>query len=239
MRVLAENADVKSGYGGGFVSGIDGLDSTYGGASSKDAADWFYSVDGLLADIGAADYELGGGETVWWDYHRWAGAMFAPVAVHAFPAPWVGRPLPVVSDGEFPGLEDWASRHGLELGPHRGLNEGRPDGGLVVCTPAQAGATSWLAGLLSGDAGTPLVSIDDGALAALDLDGVTVATASAAALSLPNPDDPERPLLILLVADAAQAADAFEALTPMTLSGRLAVAVVDGAVVPLPAGAAP
>ncbi len=134
------------------MSGIDGLDSTFGGASSKDAADWFYWVDGLLADVGAADYELGGGETVWWDYHRWADAMFAPVAVHAFPAPWAGRPLPVVTDGEFPGLEDWAGRYGLELGPRRGLSDGRPDGGLVVCTPAQAGATSWLAGLLSGDA---------------------------------------------------------------------------------------
>ncbi len=237
MRVLAENADVKSGYGGGFVSGIDGLDSTYGGASSKDAADWFYSVDGLFADIGAADYELGGGETVWWDYHRWAGAMFAPVAVHAFPAPWAGRPLPVVTGGEFPGLEDWASRYGLELGPRRGLSDGRPDGGVVVCTPAQAGATSWLAGLLSGDAGTPLVSIDGGMLGILDLDGVAVATASAAALSLPNPDDPERPLLLVLVADPAQAADAFATLTPTALSGRLAVAVVDGVVVSLPAGA--
>ncbi len=105
MRVLAENAEVTSGYGGGFVDAVDGLRSTFGATSSAEAADWFYWVDGVLADIGAADYALEGGETVWWDYHRWAGAMFAPTAVHAFPVPWAGRPLPVASDGEPAGLE--------------------------------------------------------------------------------------------------------------------------------------
>jgi hypothetical protein len=238
LRVLAENAEVKTGYGGAFVSGIDGIDSTFGGASSKDAADWFYWVDGLLADMGAGDFKLSGGQSVWWDYHRWAGAMFAPVAVHAFPVPWTGRPLPVAIDDEFSGLDDWASAHGLELGPRGAMARGAPDGGLVVCTPAQAASTPWLARLLFGDHGAPLIAIEGDELVALDLEGAPAAPASAAVLALPNGDAPERPLLLVLIADPTQAAEAFAQLAPETFTGRLAVAIAYGAVVPLPAGAA-
>ncbi len=238
MRVLAENAEVSSGYGGGFVAGIDGLESTYGGASSADAADWFYWVDGALADIGAGDFALDGGETVWWDYHRWAGAMFAPTAVHAFPVPWAGRPLPVTGGGEITGLDEWAPTVGLELGQRRDLAAGRPPDGLVVCTAAEAAATPWLAALLSGEAGAPLVAVGDGTLSALGADGAPTA-ATAAVLALPNADDPARPLLLLVFADAATAGDAFALLTPASLGARLAAAVVGGAVVPLPLGAAP
>ena len=53
MRLLAENTTVDTGYGGQFVSGIDGLRSTFGSVSSADAADWFYWVDGVMADVGA------------------------------------------------------------------------------------------------------------------------------------------------------------------------------------------
>ena len=238
MRVLAENADVSSGYGGGFVSGIDGLESTFGGVSSADAADWFYWVDGLLADIGAADYTLDGGETVWWDYHRWAGAMFAPTAVHAFPAPWIGRPLTVVGGGAVYGFDEWAQAGGLELGPRQDLSAGRPTDGLVVCTAAEAAASPWLVELLSGQGAAPLVAVDGGALTALGMDGAEAA-AEAAVLALPNVDDPTRPLLVVLLADAVAGSDTFALLTPATLGARLAAAVVDGAVVPLPLGAAP
>jgi hypothetical protein len=238
MRVLAENAEVSSGYGGGFVAGIDGLESTYGGVSSADAADWFYWVDGALADIGAADFALDGGETVWWDYHRWAGAMFAPTAVHAFPVPWAGRPLPVTTGGDIAGLDEWAPTVGLELGPPRDLAAGRPPDGLVVCTAAEAAATPWLAGLLSGEAGAALVAVDGGTLSALGADGAPVA-ATAAVLALPSTDDPARPLLLLVFADGAAAGDAFPLLTPASFSARLAVAVIGGAVVPLPLEAGP
>ena len=238
MRVLAENAEVASGYGGGFVSGIDGLESTYGGVSSADAADWFYWVDGALADIGAGDFALDGGETVWWDYHRWAGAMFAPTAVHAFPVPWAGRPLPVAGGAETPGLAEWAPTVGLELGPQQDLSAGRPTDGLVVCTAAEAAATPWLAELLAGEAGAPLVAVDGGALSALGTDGAGTA-ATAAVLALPNADDPARPLLLVVLADAEAAGEAFAVLTPASLGARLAVAVVGGVVVPLPLEARP
>ncbi|HJW74399.1 MAG TPA: DUF4430 domain-containing protein, partial [Thermoleophilia bacterium] len=93
MRLLAEHTTVDTGYGGQFVSGINGLRSTFGSVSSAAAADWFYWVDGIMADVGADAWKLHSGETVWWDYHRWAGAMFIPVTLDAFPAPFAGHPL--------------------------------------------------------------------------------------------------------------------------------------------------
>ena len=239
LRVLAENADVASGYGGGFVNGIDGLESTFGGASSADAADWFYWVDGLLADLGAGDFALKGGETVWWDYHRWAGAMVAPTAVHAFPIPWAGRPLPVTGGAEMGGLDAWAPTVGLELGARQDLAAGRPADGLVVCTAAEAGATPWLASLLAGEGGAPLLAVDGGALTVLDVTGTPATAATAAVLALPNADDPAHPLLVVVFADATVADEVLALLSPGALAARLAVAVIDGAVVPLPLGAAP
>ena len=57
-----------------------------------------------MAGVGAADYQLHGGETVWWDFHQWAHAMSIPATLSAFPAPWKGRPLDVVTDENWPGL---------------------------------------------------------------------------------------------------------------------------------------
>ncbi|MBN2203897.1 MAG: DUF4430 domain-containing protein [Thermoleophilia bacterium] len=230
MRVLTENAEVESADG--FVSAVDGLAST-------DTAAWFYAVDGLLADIGAAEYTLDGGETVWWDHHRWDGAMFAGTAVHAFPVPWAGRSLPVTSDTDFAGLAEWAAAGSLELGARRGLSAGLPDDGLVVCTAEEAWATPWLVELLSAEAAASPVAVDGGVLSALDMYGTPVATGRAAIVALPNAADPERPLLLVLLSGADAAAEAFELLTPAALGGRHAVGVVDGDVVVLPLQAAP
>jgi len=225
MHLLTDNAEVESKDG--FVTAIEGVAATESEA-------WFYWVDGLAAEVGAADYKLQGGETVWWDLHRWDGATFAGTAVHAFPVPWAGRSLPLVSDQEFAGLEDWAEENGLQLGARRSLRDGRPDDGLVVCTAAEAAATPWLVDLLSAKDALAPVSVDDGALRALDMEGTPSATATAAAVALPNAAQPERPLLLLVLADAAASDEAFDSFTPATLRGRLAVAVVDGAVTPLP-----
>ena len=58
MRLLAEHATVDTSYGGQFVSGINGVRSTFGGVSRATAADWFYWVDGVMADVGADDWKL-------------------------------------------------------------------------------------------------------------------------------------------------------------------------------------
>ena len=87
MSLLAANAKVQTAYGGGFVNSIDGLASGYtGGAGVR--TDWFYFVNGIEADRGAADYALHGADREWWDYHRWDFTPTVPAVVGQFPQPF-------------------------------------------------------------------------------------------------------------------------------------------------------
>lgn len=94
MRLLSSTRRVTTAYGGGFVQSIDGL------AGDKAARrDWFFYVDGVEAQVGAADFPLAPGEVVQWDYHRWDATMDVPAIVGAFPEPFLhgprGRRVPV------------------------------------------------------------------------------------------------------------------------------------------------
>jgi len=85
MRALRKEADVETGYGGRFVQSIEGL---AGDAGVR--RDWFYFVNGVEADRGAAEYRLRAGDVLWWDYRSWADAdMREPVVVGAFPEPFL------------------------------------------------------------------------------------------------------------------------------------------------------
>ena len=235
LRLLAENAEVDTGYGGRFVDGIDGLESSFGAVSTEDAADWFYWVDGVIADVGAADWKLRGGETVWWDYHRWADAMVVPAALHAFPRPYSQRPLAVMTAADVAGLADWAAASGLELEPRRDLEGLPPDGGLVLATAGEAAATPWLAEMLdAARSGLRLVSVDDGALAVLSPAGEIGPAAAAVAQPVTNPDDPERPFLLVLGASRADLEAFVPRLTPEALNAAVGVALVDGDLIHLP-----
>jgi hypothetical protein len=87
MRVLEGNADVSTRYGGGFVQSIDGLEAQERFGSSRD---WFFYVDGVESTVGAADYSLRGGESVWWDYRDWGAALSVPAVVGSWPQPFSG-----------------------------------------------------------------------------------------------------------------------------------------------------
>jgi Domain of unknown function (DUF4430) len=84
MRVLERNADITTRYGGGFVQSIDGLEGSGGGGN-----DWFFYVNGLWSPVGAADYPLDGGESIWWDYRDWTVGERVAAAVGAWPQPFV------------------------------------------------------------------------------------------------------------------------------------------------------
>jgi hypothetical protein len=87
MRVLDRNAEIATRYGGGFVQAIDGLEA------ERDADrywDWLYYVNGVEATVGAADYELRGGEAIWWDYRDWSAALRVPAVVGSWPQPFAG-----------------------------------------------------------------------------------------------------------------------------------------------------
>jgi len=87
MRALERNADVSTRYGGGFVQSIDGLEAE---ESVDRSLDWFFYVNGVESTVGAADYPLHGGESIWWDYRDWSAAMRMPAVVGAWPQPFLG-----------------------------------------------------------------------------------------------------------------------------------------------------
>jgi hypothetical protein len=96
MRLLQENYDVETRYGGGFVQEVDGI---AGGREGGRRADWFYYVNGIEAPIGAAERRVTAGERVWWDHHRWEAAQRVPAVVGSFPEPFLtgheGKRFPV------------------------------------------------------------------------------------------------------------------------------------------------
>lgn len=87
MRLLEGEADVSTRYGGGFVHAIDGVAEEQRGG---DPYDWFFYVDGVESQVGAAEVELDGGERVWWDYRNWSATNHVPAVVGSWPAPFAG-----------------------------------------------------------------------------------------------------------------------------------------------------
>jgi hypothetical protein len=99
MRFLLRNARVDTRYAGRFVEAVNG---TRSGSQDGRRSDWFYYVNGIEADVGAADRDLEPGDRVWWDYHDWTGAMRVPAVVGSFPEPFLhgseGKLFPVRID---------------------------------------------------------------------------------------------------------------------------------------------
>ncbi|MBK8295359.1 MAG: DUF4430 domain-containing protein [Solirubrobacterales bacterium] len=84
IRVLDDNADVETRYGGDFVQSVDGLE---GGTPGGRSFDWFFSVNGIVSEVGGAEFPVNAGDQVWWDYRDWTDAMEVGAVVGAFPAP--------------------------------------------------------------------------------------------------------------------------------------------------------
>ncbi|HYJ00157.1 MAG TPA: DUF4430 domain-containing protein [Thermoleophilaceae bacterium] len=95
MRLLKRNAEVETRFGGGFVQEIDGV----AGGGSTGTSDWFYFVNGIEADEGAADRELSPGDVIQWDHRDWGQTMDTRAIVGAFPQPFLdgldGKRFPV------------------------------------------------------------------------------------------------------------------------------------------------
>jgi hypothetical protein len=95
MRVMQSRFDVETRFGGRFVQSIDGVK----GGGPGGMRDWFFFVNGVEAEVGAAEYELSPGDRVQWDFRDWGTAMRVPAIVGAFPEPFLngidGRRRPV------------------------------------------------------------------------------------------------------------------------------------------------
>ncbi|HEU5143182.1 MAG TPA: DUF4430 domain-containing protein [Solirubrobacterales bacterium] len=85
MRLLDREAEISTRYSGDFVESIEGVD-----ADRRDGRvwDWLYYVNGVEATVGGADYELRGGEAIWWDYRDWSTALRVPAVVGSWPQPF-------------------------------------------------------------------------------------------------------------------------------------------------------
>jgi hypothetical protein len=94
MRYMQRHFAVTTRYGGGFIQSIEGLP---GDAGAKQ--DWFYYVNGIEADKGAATRELADGDQVWWDHHDWQATQRVPAVVGSWPEPFLsgeeGRQIPL------------------------------------------------------------------------------------------------------------------------------------------------
>jgi hypothetical protein len=99
LRFLSREADVETRYGGRFVNAIEGVRSDLEGGRQRD---WFYFVNGIEADVGAAERKVSGGDRVWWDYRDWSAAMRVPAVVGSYPEPFLsgseGKRFPVRLD---------------------------------------------------------------------------------------------------------------------------------------------
>ncbi len=84
MNGLRRNADVSTAYGGRFVSSINDVQG-----NGSNGWDWFYFINGIESDRGAAAYTLHPGDHEWWDYRYWAQYIQVPVAIGAWPEPFV------------------------------------------------------------------------------------------------------------------------------------------------------
>jgi hypothetical protein len=85
MRLLQRNAKVTTKYGGGFVQSIDGR---AGGRSGGRPLDWFFFVNGILSEKGAASVDVHKGDRIWWDRHDWGIANRIPAVVGSYPEPF-------------------------------------------------------------------------------------------------------------------------------------------------------
>ncbi len=132
MRALERNAEIETRYGGGFVQSIEGLEAQ---ESVDRSLDWFFYVDGVEATVGAADYPLHGGESVWWDYRDWSAAMRVPAVVGSWPQPFLdgydGRRRPVAVECLGGGAACATVRERLR-GAGATVAPGSPDGAIRV-----------------------------------------------------------------------------------------------------------
>lgn len=233
MRALAGVADVETAYGGGFVAAIDGVKSPR--AAAGDPQDWFFWVDGRMAEVGAGDYRLKGGETIWWDYHPWHGAAYIPVVVQAWPAPWRARPLTLHAQEAAGPVADWARRVGLTVAQRLPLTD-RPTGpALVAATVSEAEQCEWLRDLLGdGPEAGIFVTVDGGTLRALDHWGRNAGELSAALIGALDPQAGQDAWLVLLGQDAASLAALMERLAAGVPGDFVGIGMRDGAIVRLP-----
>jgi hypothetical protein len=244
MRMLERSFSVQTRFGGGFVQSINGVS----GDSSRH--DWFYYVNGIEADKGAATTAVHRGDRIWWDLHDWTVTDSVPAVVGSFPEPFVhgsgGRRLPVTIGcaqdasvacsrvtkemkavgvpvaSQLLGGGSGTDSLAVLVGTWRDMR-----GVIAASLIAKGPSTSGVYARFSGPNGT--------ALQLLDPRGRVVKTLGAGAgLIAATRDQVSEPTWMIIGTDPAGVAAAASALTPARLRDHFALAVRGGAEVPVP-----
>ncbi|HVL87062.1 MAG TPA: DUF4430 domain-containing protein [Candidatus Thermoplasmatota archaeon] len=153
IEALQAVATVERSYGGGFVQAIDGVGSGFG---RGERLDWFYYVNGLHANVGAAVLELRDGDAVQWDYHSWEYSLIFPAFTGAFPRPFVQGPVRLpVEIGHAAGLAEQAAALADALRQAGTRARARPLAELAADPVARSGDAHLI---LLGSFADPLIS---------------------------------------------------------------------------------
>lgn len=91
LAALADVTDIETGYGGGFVRAIEGIEG--------DARDWFFYVDGLASPVGPRQRTMTPGAVQQWDLHRWDHVVDPGGSLATWPAPFADRAPAVLGPG--------------------------------------------------------------------------------------------------------------------------------------------
>ncbi len=173
---------VKTDYGGGFVSAIEGVGA---GVSGGLHSDWFYYVNGVLSGVGAGQYLVRSGDSVWWDFHEWSKGDFTPAVVGAYPMPFTRgyagakRKSRLLYGDGMEGLARDVGRYlrtnGARIEYTGKVRDATPssDGPVMAfLTLRQAGEIPWVVGLLdSARSKGAFVALDGGNLVPLNAVG--------------------------------------------------------------------
>jgi Domain of unknown function (DUF4430) len=249
MRLLQRRFEVETRYGGGFVHEIDGVS---GGRRNGRPVDWFFYVNGIEAESGAASRRLAPGDRVWWDHHDWGAAMRIPAVVGSYPEPFVsgaeGKRLPVrIECGE------GSRRACAEVGKRLSAAGAKVSGTSTIGPQAGPGILRLVVGRWSEVRRDPtarriergpkvsgvfaLPSARGDRIELLDPRGATVKTLGAGSgLVAATSYYDQRPTWVVAGTDDAGVAAAAAALEEDRLHDHFAVAVENGREIPVPAG---
>jgi hypothetical protein len=235
IRVLDDNADITTRYGGGFVQSINGL----AGTSQND---WFFYVNGTESPVGAAEVHVKGGDRIWWDYRDWRAAMSVPAVVGSWPQPFAQESKPVAIEC----LDDRAAcqlaRDRLSgVGVTARMADTKPGGTtprLLVGTWAKVRSDPVVDGFRGGPASTGVFATVKGStatgwhLVGLDPTGTPVRDLGAGAALVAALGRP--PTWIVTGFRPPAVVRAAKLLNKSALRNRYAVAAAGGRRVPLP-----
>jgi hypothetical protein len=250
MSALMRNYSVSTRYAGGFVESINGQS---GGESHGGRSDWFYFVNGIEAEKGAAATKVHAGDAIWWDLHDWSATEEVPAVVGSFPEPFLngtqGKRLPVrveCAEVTAAACRTVLSRLG-SLGVPAGLAGLSAAGETPATLRVAVGPWTSMRKLLAASAierGPRASGVyaqmapDGGSMALLDAGGHVTRTLSAGAgLVAAVRYSGEEPLWLVTGTDNAGVGLAARAFDRAALANHFAVAIDPGdEVLPLPEG---